>query len=158
MNPNHHLNRSQLYLDLSRANITDGDFNRAAVALTRAASHAATAAAVHWHHRHYSRRRLNVAISGLAFDGYLPYRHVRTFRDVYSVPARITLASPDDARRILRTAHRRVARLLAAVESALARYPNPPTLDEIVARTEAQNLSAIIQAEYLVARREPVDG
>ena len=138
MNPNHHLNRSQLYLDFSRANATDGDFNRAALALTRAASHAATAAAIHWHNRHYSRRRLNVALTELALDGYLPYPHVRTFRDVYSVPAQVAPARPDDARRILRTAHRRVARLLAAIKSTMAAHPSPPTLEEVIARIQAR--------------------
>ena len=133
MNPENHLNRCRLYLNFSRTNAADGDFNRAALALTRAASHAATAAALHWHHLHYSRRRLNAALTGLALNGRLPYQHVRTFRDVYSLPARIASAPTGHARRILRIARRRVARLLAAVESAIAADPNPPTLTQIIA-------------------------
>ena len=106
--------------------------------MRRAASHAATAAAVHWHNLHYSRRRLNVALTELAASGYLPYRHVRAFRDVYALPAQLAPAGSNDSRRILRTAHRRVARLLAAVAAAIAHDPNPPTLDEIAARIAAR--------------------
>ena len=144
MNPEHHLNRSNLYLRFSRTNAAVGDYHRAAGALTRAASHAATAAAVHWHHRHYSRRRLNTALGGLLFDGLIRLTHLRTFREVYSLPAQVAAApTPNSARRILRTARRRVLRLLAAVSAAMSLRPNPPTLDDVLARIAAEGSAAL---------------
>ncbi len=58
MNPAHHLNRSRHCLNIAPANIAAGDYARAARAFCRSASHAVTAAAVHWHHRRDTRRRL----------------------------------------------------------------------------------------------------
>ena len=83
MHPAHHLDRGQHYLDFVPANLAAGDCARAAKALARAASHAVTAAAVHWHHGHHSRRRLTTVLVELVHDRRVAYAHLRTFRDVY---------------------------------------------------------------------------
>ena len=131
MNPIHHLERSRHYLNFVPGNISAGDYNRAAKALTRAVSHAATAAAVHWHHGHHSRRRLSTALSELVFEGHLSHTHLRTFRDVYFLLIRIPDADPESARKMLRRQRRRVSRLNAAIEMVISAEPNPPTLDQI---------------------------
>ena len=75
MNPAHHLNRSRHCLNFTPANIAAGDYARAARALCRSASHAVTAAAVHWHHRRDTRRRLRLVVKAPVFDGHLRYTH-----------------------------------------------------------------------------------
>ena len=139
MNPDHHLNRSQRYLDFTANDIAAGDCARAARALSRAATHAVTAAAVHWHHRHHSRRRLGVVVGALLRDGRLRAAHWRTFREVGQLPAQIA-AAPDAARRLLRRARRRVSRLRTAIAAAMSAQPNPPTLAELMAQVAAQPL------------------
>ena len=59
------------YLNFIPANIGAGDYARAARALCRSVSHAVTAAAVHWHHRHDTRRRLRLVVKAPVFDGHL---------------------------------------------------------------------------------------
>ncbi len=137
MNPAHHLNRSRHYLNFTPANIAAGDYARAARALCRSASHAVTAAAVHWHHRHDTRRRLHRVVKALVFDGHLRYTHERTLRQAYALPGLIADAAPAAARRLLRRARRRVSRLIAAVAAAMARQPHPPTLEQILAQIDA---------------------
>ncbi len=68
MNPAHHLNRSRHYLNFIPANIAPGDYARAARALCRSVSHAVTAAAVHWHHRRDTRRRLRLVVGRVPFQ------------------------------------------------------------------------------------------
>ena len=72
MNPAHRLNRSRHCLNFTPANIAAGDYARAARALCRSVSHAATAAAVHWHHRRDTRRRLRLFVKAPVFDGSVP--------------------------------------------------------------------------------------
>ena len=135
MNPAHHLERSRHYLNFVPGNISAGDYNRAAKALTRAAGHAATAAAVHWHHGHYSRRRLTTALFGLVYEGRLAHSHLRAFRDVYQLPQRIAASTPAVARRLLRRFRRQVSRLIAAIASAMAGQPNVPTMQQLITHT-----------------------
>jgi len=135
VNPTHHLERSRHYLSFVPGNISAGDYNRAAKTLTRAAGHAATAAAVHWHHRYYSRRRLTVALFGLVFEGRLAYTHLRTFRDVYQLPHRIAASTPEVACRLLRRMRRQVSRLIAAIASAMASQPDVPTMEQLITQS-----------------------
>jgi hypothetical protein len=128
----HHLLRSQHYLNLVPANIANGDYLRAADALRRAASHAVTAAAIHWSIPHKSRRRLHTVLAMLMFDGKLGYTHQRTFRQVYVLDDRIADASPAFARRILFRERRRVSELLSAIRTAMLQQPNPPTWEDII--------------------------
>ena len=133
MNPTHHLDRSRHYLDFVPGNIAAGEYVRAARALARSASHAVTAAAVHWQHGHHSRRRLNAVLSELIYDRRIPYAHVRTFRDVYRLLEQVVGETPDAARRVLRRLKRRVSRLNAAVASAMAEQPEPLTMEQVMA-------------------------
>ena len=136
MNPTHHLNRSRLYLQFTQTDVAAGDYARAACALCRSASHAVTAAAVHWHHPHSNRRRLNYVMIDLTTDGLLAFAHYQTFKEVYDVPAQVADACPAVARRLLRRVHRRVARLIVAVEQAMSSQPNPMTLEQAIAQAE----------------------
>ena len=139
MNPTHHLNRSQHYLNYASADLAAGDCTRAARALYRAATHAVTATAVHWHHPHYSKGRLGLVVTGLVRDGRLRCAHWRTFREIRDLPGRIA-AAPNAARPVLRRVRRRVDRLLAAVSAAIAGCPRPPTLAEIIAQFAAESV------------------
>ena len=140
MNPTHHLEHSQRYLNFAALDTAAGDCSRAAHALTRAASHAVTAAAVHWHDSHHSRRRLTTVLGGLVHNNRVAHTHRRTFRDVYQLPRQVAATGTDvsAARRLLRRFRRRVNRLLAAIRLAIAAHPNPPTMDEICARLTAE--------------------
>ena len=136
MNPAHHLNRSRCYLDFVPGNLAAGDWARAALALARAASHAVTAAAVHWHNRHYSRRRLTTVLGELVYDRRVAHAHLRTFRDVYRLLDDVADVTPDTARTMIRRMRRRVSRMLAAVAAAIAGQPYVPTLEQLMADPE----------------------
>ena len=140
MSPDHHLRRSLHFLDLATADLDAGDCPRAAGALARSASHAATAAAVHWRYPHNTRRRLHLVLGMLMFNGLLEYRHHRTFRHVYELSdifarSSVPNASVPDGPRRLRRARRRVFRLIAAVTAAMDADPSPKTWEELNADT-----------------------
>ena len=140
MNPAHHLERSQLYLGFASDDLRAGDLRRAARAVQRAASHTATAAAVHWHHRHYSWRRLTSAVGSLVHAGQVEYRHLRTLREIARVTAPLSDAGndPTAVRALLRRLCRRVARLRHAVIQAMSRDPHPVSITDCLA-TAAHN-------------------
>ena len=133
MNPSHHLERSQHYAGFVPQNLAAGDFARAAKALARSASHAVTAAAVHWHHRHDSRRRLNSILTELVYSGRVPYTHVRTFKEVYTLLDEMPDATAATARKLLRRLRRRVSRLASAIAAAIAGQPDVPTFEQLMA-------------------------
>ena len=141
LNPAHHLERSQLYLGFASDDLRAGDLRRAARAVERAASHAATAAAVHWHHRHYSWRRLTSAVASLVHAGRVEYRHLRTLREM----ARLTTNISDDGndpnavRALLRRLCRRVARLRHAVVQAMSHDPHPVSIADFLASAASGN-------------------
>ena len=139
MNAAHHLDRSQLYLGFVTRDVRAGDYHRAARAIHRAATHAATAAAVHWHHNHYSWRRLTTVLVALVRDGLMDYRHLRTFRQLYRLPDMLAGANNDVTalRRLLRRARRRVLRLQQAVKRAMTLDPNPLSVQDYLALWEA---------------------
>ena len=136
MNAAHHLDRSRLYLGFVTRNVLAGEYDRAARAVHRAATHAATAAAIHWHHRHHSWRRLTTVLGQLVRDGLLEYRHLRAFREVLRLPDLLAQTSGDAAgrRRLLRRFRRRVHRLRRAIIRAMHADPNPLSLKEILAQ------------------------
>lgn len=134
MNPAHHLNRSHLYLNFVPGNVAAGDYDRAAKALARSASHAVTAAAAHWRNGHRSRRRLNAVLSELVYDRRVAYTHVRTFRDVYRLLDELPDATAATACNLLRRLRRRVSRLKDAIASAIAGQPNVPTVEQLLTR------------------------
>ncbi len=125
----HHQAQARRFLSLARADCDAGDFARAANALARSASHAATAASLHtnpFHTRGTTRRRLTNWLFCLAHEGRLPHGVVKTFRRIYDLPARLA-AAPDfaGARRLARRARNRVSALVRAVERAVAGRPQP---------------------------------
>lgn len=136
MSPDHHLRRSHHFLHLAAADLDAGNYRRAAGALARSASHVVTAAAVHWHYPHNTRRRLHMVLSMLMFNGLLEYRHHRTFRHVCELSDILAGSSVPDGRRRLRRARRRVSRLIAAVTAAMDADPNPRTWQEFIADDE----------------------
>lgn len=152
MNAAHHLDRSRLYLGFVTQNVLAGEYDRAARAVHRAATHAVTAAAVHWHQRHYSWRRLTTALGMLVRDGLLGYRHLRTFREVLRLPALMGEATVDVAamRRLLRRFRRRVDRMRRAIIRAMHADPNPMSLEEILAQLQPPSADPISHTPALV--------
>ena len=125
----HHQAQARRFFVLARADYHAGDFARAANALARSASHAATAASRHTnplHTRGTTRRRLTNWLFVLAREGKLPHGVVKTFRRIYDLPA-LLAAAPDftTARYLIRRARTRVSALVRAVERAVAGHPQP---------------------------------
>ena len=134
----HHLERSRRYLRLSRANAAGAQHHRAADALRRSVTHAATAVMAAEGRPTRTRRRLYRSLSHLVFSGSIPHAHLQTFRRVHDLPASLHSAAPADARRLLRTARARVGRLLKAVAGAL---PSIPSMAEILAYVDSLRLN-----------------
>ena len=141
----HHQNRSRIFLSRCATEIDANRLDLAAESLRRAASHAVTAAAVHWHFRHHSKRRLNTVIYNLAIEGRLPYSCVLTFRNIYKLPRLIDNVPHHLAARTLRRHHRSVIRLVKALDTAMTRQPNPPTLEQAIAAAANDNASSQAQ-------------
>ena len=128
----HHQAQARRFFVLARADCHAGDFSRAANALARSASHAATAASRHtnpFHTRGATRRRLTNWLFCLAREGKLPHGVVKTFRHIYDLPALLAEA-PDfaAARHLIRRARTRVSALIRAVERAVAGCPQPAVI------------------------------
>lgn len=133
----HHQAQARRFLSLARSDLNSADCHRAANALARAASHAATAAVVHSaHFRRCTRRRLTNYLFIMAAEGRVSNGGVKTFRQIYRLPRRLAAASPDAARRLCRQARNRVSALIRSVEGAIAgrpvtgrgrRPPRPPS-------------------------------
>lgn len=123
----HHQAQARRFVALARADHNAEDFTRAANALARAASHAATAALVHTNFvSRPTRRRLTNSLFALAHGGRLPFGAVRTFRRIYDLPAQLAAAPDRRAAQRLTCRHRhRVAVLVRAVERAVAGRPQP---------------------------------
>ena len=150
MKPSHHISRTRLYLKYAASDTAIGDYDRAAKALARATSHAATAVGVHWDYLcglRGSRRRLQSALNELARKRYVSYGLAGVLREAYALPDLIATAAAKPASanarsanahreiiRILRRTRMRARRLLKAIVRAMSDEPNPPTFDEIMAR------------------------
>ena len=120
----HHQNQARRFLSLARSDHNAGDHLRAADALTRAASHAATAAVVerNWINR-CTRRRLTNYLFLMAMEGRISNGGVKTFRNIYHLPDRLAEADPLEAQRLSRQALNRVAALIRSLEGAIAERP-----------------------------------
>ena len=89
----HHLERSRRYLRLSRANAAADQHHRAADALRRSVTHAATAVMAAEGRPTRTRRRLYRSLSHLVFSGSIPHAHLQTFRRVHDLPASLHSAA-----------------------------------------------------------------
>ena len=162
MNPNHHLYHSQRFLDWVPADLAAGNYARAANSLGRAASHAVTAAAIHWNYPYRSRRRLTIALGELLDAGKIPdASHRCTFRQVYDLPDQIAGARSDaHARRIICHALMPVCRLRADIAAAAgiappAPDPNAPSPWERAAAALARNGARPLSPPEIVAIARP---
>ncbi len=173
----HHQERSQRYLTQARAHIDaairnpsvpdDARCAAAAVALRRAASHAVTAAAVHSHRGHRSRRRLSNVLIDLAFQRKIGLAQIRVFQRLHRLAPGPTGAprsagkSVTPTRRALRAEYRRVVRLVDALATAIAGQPNPLTLEQAVALAAASPPppcnAALAPLDYLDDQSHPFD-
>ena len=94
----HHQNQARRFLALARADHNAGDYARAANALARAASHAATAAVVHADYfKRLTRRRLTNYLFLMAAEGRISNGGVKTFRSIYGLSRRLAEADPLEA-------------------------------------------------------------
>ena len=127
-----HLERGQRYLRLARDAIASAQYHRAADALRRVVTHAASSILVAEGRPTRTRRRLHNAIGWWVYSGAIPHAHLVTFRRVHDLPARLN-AAPDDAAaaRLLRAARARVRRLLKAV-TALVNSSVVVTMEEAI--------------------------
>ncbi|MDE2787521.1 MAG: hypothetical protein OXL37_12780 [Chloroflexota bacterium] len=133
----HHQAQARRFLSLARSDLNSADYHRAANALARAASHAATSAVVHWDHvRRPTRRKLTNFLFILAGEGHISNGGVRVFRRIYDMPRLLAGSEPHEARRLCRQARNRVAMLIRSIEGAIAgrpvtgrgrRPPRPPS-------------------------------
>ncbi|MXZ92632.1 MAG: hypothetical protein F4W95_02080 [Chloroflexi bacterium] len=121
----YHQAKAARFLKHAQDNIARRDHRRAAQAIARAASHAATALAVHRQTRHNSPRQLRWAIHGYVFDE-LGHGHLKTFREACDLPRRISSrpATDADRRRLLRL-RRRANSFVKAVDAIVAGEPLP---------------------------------
>ena len=122
----HHQAQARRFLKLARADLNAGHGPRAANALARAASHAVTAAVRHWNPTlRPTRRKLTNAFFALAFAGQVTHGGVRTFRQIYRLPAAAAAGAADSraAHQMLRRARNRVSALLRSVAQAIAGRP-----------------------------------
>lgn len=75
----------------------------------------------------------------MIFDCGIPRSHLRTFRDVFTVkPPWLWHLTPRNIHLVLVRMHRRVRRLVADLNRAIATHPNPPTMEQIMARIAAE--------------------
>ena len=120
----HHQAQARRFLSLARSDHNAGDYARAANALARAASHAATAAVVerNWFSR-CTRRRLTNYLFVLAAEGRISNGGVKTFRNIYGLSRRLAAADPRETQRLCRQARNRVAMLVRSIEGAIAGRP-----------------------------------
>ena len=128
----HHQAKAADFLRRADRAIADQDPTEAAAALRRAASHAATALAVHYGCKHNSRRRLEFPLHVAVADQCLSRSHLKTFRQTCSSFRRKAGPTPDTepASRggdgiTLRRLRRRVSAMLTAVASFLKGQPKP---------------------------------
>ena len=136
-----HQRNSRRNLYRAHSNLASGKVGPASSHIQRSASHAVTAAALHWDwgFRTYTKRRLTNALRSVVRENGLPPGHLVTFAEVYScTPQRLAAGDRREALRILTRLHRRVRHLADDIDRIIAEHPNPPTLDQVVAQIQAQ--------------------
>ncbi len=142
----HHLNRAELYLRFALDDFLDEQYPRAANALHRSATHAASAILSREGRPTRTRRRLLNALAELVQEGHLKPGHLLTFRLAHDLPDHIATASPAESLHLVRTTRRRVKLFVRDVSIAVQqrqpweRYEQPdiprllsnrPTLQEM---------------------------
>lgn len=120
----HHQAKAARFLQHAQDNIAHRERHRAAQAIARAASHAATALALHRQTRHNSHRQLQWAVQSYVFDE-LGHGHLKTFREACDLPRRISSQPATDAHRVLLRLRRRTKSFLKAVNAIVAGQPLP---------------------------------
>jgi len=136
-----HQRNSRRNLYRAHCNLASGKVGPASSHIQRSASHAVSAAALHWDwcFRSYTKRRLTYALRSVVRENSLPPGHLATFAEVYScTPQRLAACGRREALRILTRLHRRVRHLADDIDRIIAEHPNPPTLDQMVAQIQAQ--------------------
>ena len=159
----HHQAEARRFLSLARSDHNSDNYDRAANALARAASHAATSALFHVGLlRRPTRRKLTNTLFMLANQGQISNGGVRTFRSIYQLPDQLDAAKPGQRQRLSRRARNRVAALVRSVEGAIAgrpasgrgrrnrppRRPAPNCVSEIIALPDYHEIA---QAHNLVS-------
>ena len=152
----HHQTQARRFLSLARSDHNSGKYDRAANALARAASHAATSALFHCALlRRPTRRKLTNTLFMLADAGQISNGGVRIFRSIYRLPDQLAAALPIQRQRLSRRARNRVAALIRAVEGAVAgrptsgrgrrnrppRRPAPTCVPEIIALPDYKEIA-----------------
>ena len=122
----HHQAKAAEYLQHADRAIADRDPPQAAVVLRRAFTHSLTAVAIHDGLRHKSRRQLKHVLDSNVFKQCLSHDHLRTFRQVHSLPDHL-LSRPRyaDAAATLRRMRRRVASFISDCAAVIAGQPKP---------------------------------
>ena len=109
----HHQTQARRFLSLARSDHNSGKYDRAANALARAASHAATSALFHCALlRRPTRRKLTNTLFMLADAGQISNGGVRIFRSIYRLPDQLATADTRQRQRLSRRARNRVAALI----------------------------------------------
>ena len=167
----HHQAQARRFLSLARSDHNAGDYVRAANALARAASHAATAVVVHESDlRRCTRRKLTNRLFALAGQGRISNGGVRAFRNIYALPRRLAQADAGESQRLSRQARNRVALLVRSVEGAIAgrpvtgraRRPAPPpwrpaprSVSELIALPDYREIARAHNLEGAPLARRP---
>jgi len=164
----HHQDQAGRFLTLARCDYNAGEYSRAANALARAASHAATAALVHCGQlRQPSRRKLTNTLFLLAHGGSISNGVVRTFRCIYQLPQRLAAAEPGQRPALCRRARNGVARLIRAVAGAIPGHPvsgrgrrprprpAPTCVSEIIALPDYREIATAHNLEGAPLARRP---
>lgn len=138
-----HQDAAARFLDHSELEAKAGNSYRSVLALSRATSHAATAANIHWGmFAHNHRRQLSHVLYTLARQGHLSYtsaRFLNRFEELYRDIQKAERArNRPEARRLFRNARRRTAHTIAAVNRAIAADPNPKPHWQITAEVVAE--------------------
>ena len=126
----HHQAEADRLLAFAGSQAQAGDFVRAAYTLERALSHAAAAAGCHWQtFPNPTHRQIGLILASLAYAGHISHTSARSFHKFNDLHRTIAHTqhngNPTAARRTLRNSHRRVARIIDAVNRAIAANPNP---------------------------------
>ena len=138
----HHQDAAARFLALADAESQAGNSYRSVLALSRATTHAATAANLHWgmfHHTH--RRQLGHVLLILASKRHISYTSARSIHKFNTIHRAIEQAERarnlPAARRIFRNSRRRTARIIDSVNRAIAADPNPKPYWQISAEVAA---------------------
>ena len=125
-----HLYRARFYLNRALENLNDQQYPKAATALRRSVTHAASSVLAREGRLTRTRRRLRDALADLVHAGSIPHGHLRTFNRVHDLPALLLTASLAESRRLLLTMRLRVKRLLRDVTAVVNDGDSWPALEQ----------------------------